>query len=115
MRGIVDPQRVRNVLASPKPLFRDRDEEEVRGYREALCLIHENATGLFISEETIRRLHRLTRGRIWNAGCYQSKDGDIQAPRGSKTEMILVALKRLSPEFTVAQLLWIVITPVQKS
>jgi hypothetical protein len=39
MEGVeVDPQRVRSVLASPKTLFRDRDEEEVRGYREALCL-----------------------------------------------------------------------------
>jgi Fic family protein len=78
MEGVeVDPQRVRNVLASPKPLFRDRDEEEVRGYREALCLIHENGAGLFISEETICRLHRLTRGQIWDTGCYKSKDGNI--------------------------------------
>ena len=31
MEGVeVDPQRVRNVLASPKPLFRDRDEEKNR-------------------------------------------------------------------------------------
>ena len=36
MEGVaVDPHRVRDVLVSPKPLFRDRDEEEVRGYREA--------------------------------------------------------------------------------
>lgn len=26
----VEPSRVRDVLVSPKPLFRDRDEEEVR-------------------------------------------------------------------------------------
>jgi Fic family protein len=78
MEGVeVDPQRVRKVLASPKPIFRDRDEEEVRGYREALSLIHENAAGLFISEETICLLHRMTRGQIWDAGCYKSKDGDI--------------------------------------
>ena len=73
----VDPLRIRNVLASPKPLFRDRDEEEVRGYREALCLIHETTASLILSEETICRLHRLTRGQIWDAGCYKSKDGDI--------------------------------------
>jgi len=54
MEGVeVDPQRVRKVLASAKPIFRGRDEEEVRGYREALSLILENAAGLFISEETI--------------------------------------------------------------
>ncbi len=73
----VDPRRIRNVLASPKPQFRDRDEEEVRGYREALCLIHQNTEDLLLSEETIRRLHHLTRGQIWDAGCYKSKDGDI--------------------------------------
>jgi Fic family protein len=73
----VDPRRIRNVLAAPKPLFRDRDEEEVRGYREALCLIHETTASLILSEETICRLHRLTRGQIWDAGCYKSKDGDI--------------------------------------
>ena len=74
---IVDPQRVKNVLVSPKPLFRDRDEEEVRGYREALGLIHDHGGDLDVSEETIRRLHRLTRGDIWDAGCYKEKDSDI--------------------------------------
>ena len=39
----VDPERVQHVLASPKPLFRDRDEEEVRGYRDALSRVHEGA------------------------------------------------------------------------
>ena len=78
MEGVaVDPRRVRDVLVSPKPLFRDRDEEEVRGYREALTLIHETSADLPITEETVCRLHRLTRGEIWDAGCYKVKDGDI--------------------------------------
>ncbi len=78
MEGItVDPKRVRELLAAPRPLFRDRDEEEVRGYREALSLIHENSAILAASEETVLRLHRLTRGEIWDAGCYKEKDGDI--------------------------------------
>lgn len=78
MEGVVvDPQRVRNLLASPKPLFRDRDEEEIRGYREALSLIHENPEALLLSEETVCRLHRLARGHIWDAGCYKFRDGDI--------------------------------------
>ena len=87
MEGVsLDPHRIRDVLVSPKPLFRDRDEEEVRGYREALTLIHGHATDLFVSEETILRLHRLTRGEIWDAGCYKSKDGDIieHHPDGSQ-------------------------------
>jgi len=59
------------------PLLRDRDEEEVRGYRDALQLIHEHHSGLPLSEETIRHLHQLTRGQIWDAGQYKDKDGDI--------------------------------------
>ena len=57
MEGVeVDPQRVRDVLVSPKPLFRDRNEEENRGYREALSLINEHAAALVITDETICRL-----------------------------------------------------------
>lgn len=87
MEGVnVDPRRVRELLAAPRPLFRDRDEEEVRGYREALGIIHENATTLAVSEETVHRLHRLTRGEIWDAGSYKDKDGDIieRYPDGSQ-------------------------------
>jgi Fic family protein len=73
----VDPGRVRNLLASPKPLFRDRDEEEVRGYRDALRMIHEQGADLALTEETILLLHRLTRGQIWDAGCYKTRDSDI--------------------------------------
>ncbi len=82
----IDPQRVRDILVAPRPLFRDRDEEEVRGYRDALTLIHRNADELPISHETIRRLHALTRGQIWDAGQYKSKDGDIieRSPDGTE-------------------------------
>ena len=82
----VDPQRIRDLLIKQKPLFRDRDEEEVRGYRDALTLIHKRAADLPISNETICRLHALTRGQIWDAGQYKSKDGDIieRYPDGSE-------------------------------
>lgn len=73
----VDPSRLRDVLAAAKPLFRDRDEEEVRGYRDALKLIHEGAARMSVSEATICELHRLARGQIWDAGKYKEKDGDI--------------------------------------
>lgn len=82
----IDPQRLRDILIAPKPLFRDRDEEEVRGYRDALTLIHQNAAGLPIDNETIRRLHAQTRGQIWDAGQYKTRDGDIieRYPDGSE-------------------------------
>jgi Fic family protein len=35
---------------------------------------------------------------------FVDRVGDIQAPRGSKTEMVLAALERLPREFTVSQL-----------
>ncbi|MBK5275432.1 MAG: Fic family protein [Desulfuromonadales bacterium] len=73
----VEPARVKEVLVAAKPLFRDRDEEEVRGYRDALQRIHENIAQLPINEASIRELHRLTRGVIWDAGQYKEKDGDI--------------------------------------
>jgi Uncharacterized conserved protein len=73
----VDPARVREVLAAPKPLFRDRDEEEVCGYRDALQRLHESADGMPLSEATLCELHRLARGQIWDAGQYKDKDGDI--------------------------------------
>lgn len=73
----VTPDRVRNVLVAPRPVFRDRDEEEVRGYRDALKWIHEHHADIPVSEETIRQLHRMTRGVIWDVGCYKEKDADI--------------------------------------
>lgn len=73
----VDAARVREVLVAPKPLFRDRDEEEVRGYRDALEWIYREATAIEIGEESIRRLHAMARGQIWDAGLYKEKDGDI--------------------------------------
>src|SRR4030067_687060 len=53
----VDLTRVRNIVLG-KSHLRDRDEEEVRGYRNALKLIHEQAAELPVSEDTIRRLHK---------------------------------------------------------
>ncbi|MBK7425322.1 MAG: Fic family protein [Propionivibrio sp.] len=73
----VESSRVRDVLVSPEPLFRDRDEEEVRGYRDALTLIHQDAQHIPVSNETIQRLHAMTRGQIWDAGLYKEKDSDI--------------------------------------
>lgn len=57
--------------------LRDRDEEEVRGYCDALKLIHERNSKLSVSEKTILELHRLARGDIWDAGKYKNEDGDI--------------------------------------
>ncbi len=83
---LVEPARVRDLLASPKPLFRDRDEEEVRGYRDALAMIHERSQQMAVSQDIVRQLHRMARGEIWDAGAYKEKDGDIieRYPDGSE-------------------------------
>lgn len=60
-----------------KALLRDRNEEEVRGYRKALDWIHQKGAKLPASEKTILQLHELARGEIWDAGKYKEKDGDI--------------------------------------
>jgi Fic family protein len=72
----VDKSRV-GTLVFGKPALRDRDEEEVRGYRDALKLIHENGAKLPISEATMKKLHKLSRGEIWDAGRYKEKDVDV--------------------------------------
>ena len=72
----VDKSRITTLLFG-KPALRDRDEEEVRGYRDALKLIHENGAKLSISEATIKTLHKLSRGEIWDAGAYKEKNVDI--------------------------------------
>jgi Fic family protein len=58
-------------------LLRDRDEEEVRGYRVALDLIHTRGPDLPVAEETIRRLHALSRGGLGDAGEYKQSENDI--------------------------------------
>ena len=74
---VLEPARVRDVLVSPRPLFRDRDEEEVRGYRDALAWIHQTAADIPMTETTIKKLHAMARGQIWDAGQYKAKDADI--------------------------------------
>lgn len=72
----VDQRRIKAILFG-KGVLRDRDEEEVRGYRDALRLIHEQHATLPVSEQTIKKLHRLARGEIGDAGQYKEKDSDI--------------------------------------
>lgn len=72
----VERERVRAVVLGRAPL-RDRNEEEVRGYRNALKLIHEQAANLPITSDTILDLHRLARAEIGDAGQYKQRDSDI--------------------------------------
>jgi Fic family protein len=72
----VDQSRVGTVVFG-KSLLRDRDEEEVRGYRQALDLIHTRGPDLPMTEETIQHLHFLSRAGIGDAGEYKVSENDI--------------------------------------
>ena len=72
----VDLDRIGTVVFG-HDLLKDRDEEEVRGYRSALALVHEKGAGLRVDEETIKGLHALARGEVWDGGAYKDRDGDI--------------------------------------
>ena len=72
----VDQSRIATIVFG-QPLLKHRDEEEVRGYRQALTWIHDQGAKIPVSEETILQLHSMTRGEIWDAGKYKEKDGDI--------------------------------------
>ena len=77
IEGVVVDKRRIGTLVFGKPLLRDRNEEEIRGYRDALKLLHEQSAKLPIAEATVRKLHQLARGEIWDAGKYKQRDTDI--------------------------------------
>lgn len=95
----VDQSRIRTVVFG-KSHLRDRDEEEIRGYRNALKIIHEQAAKLLVSEDTILMLHKLAKGEIGDAGQYKEKASDIieKYPDGT----FRVRFKTVSPPQTPA-------------
>jgi Fic family protein len=98
----VDHARVRNIVLG-KSHLRDRDEEEVRGYRNALRIIHEQAAKLPVSEENIRRLHKLAKGDIWDSGKYKEKNSDIieKYPDGTSRVRFKTVAPAKAPEYMI--------------
>jgi Fic family protein len=73
---LVDHDRVEVVVFGGAHLL-DRDEEEVRGYQQALRWIHEFHSSIEISVDTILKLHKFCRGDIWDTGKFKDKQVDI--------------------------------------
>jgi Fic family protein len=73
---VISQSRVEPVVLGQERLT-DRDEQEVRGYREALTWIHGHHPTIPISVETILRLHFLSHGQSGDAGEFKSRDSDI--------------------------------------
>jgi Fic family protein len=82
----VQPERLRPlVLGNTRP--RDRSEEEIQGYRNALQRIHTAAAALPATPDTLRDLHRTIAEGSGDAGQWKAVDNDIiefrpgEAPR----------------------------------
>ena len=56
---------------------RDRSEQEIRGYRDALNLIHTSARDLSITPDALRRVHRLVQEGAGDAGEWKRLDNEI--------------------------------------
>jgi len=72
----IDKKKVGTVIFG-KDQFKNRNEEEIQGYRDALRWIHSQKNSIKINESTIKSLHKMSRGEIWDAGVYREKDIDI--------------------------------------
>lgn len=72
----IDRKRIGTVIFG-QPLLKDRNEEEIQGYRNALELIHGNTRKIKFSESTLKKIHKMTKGQIWDAGKYKEKDSDV--------------------------------------
>jgi Fic family protein len=72
----IDQKRVGTVIFG-QSLLRDRNEEEIRGYRDALNIIHSRGNKISISQHTVKDFHSRIRREIWDSGQYKIKDGDI--------------------------------------
>jgi Fic family protein len=72
----VQPDRLRPlVLGNTRP--RDRSEEEIQGYRNALQIIHTSADRLQVTPDTLRELHRIIQEGSGDAGQWKAVDNDI--------------------------------------
>lgn len=93
----IDRRRVGTVIFG-KPPLRDRNEEEVHGYRDALKIIHDKSADWTMSMKTVLDLHRLCQSGIGDAGKLKEKEGDIieKYPDGR----IRIRFKTVSPKQT---------------
>ena len=93
----IDSKRIGTVIFG-RPLLKDRNEEEIQGYRDALQWIHVENKIIHFNETTIKKLHKMSRGKIWDAGQYKEKDSDIieRLPKGD----IRLRFKTVSAENT---------------
>ena len=77
MEGVnVKNSRIETVIFG-NSILRDRDEEEIRGYQKALRWINESYDKIKINSQTIKKLHKLSKGDVWDSGQFKKKQVDI--------------------------------------
>jgi Fic family protein len=86
IEGVEIPQARLKAVLFGRPLLKDRNEEEVRGYRQALDWIHQRAAKIPINTATILELHRLSHAGAGDAGAFKARDVDVieRYPDGSQ-------------------------------
>ena len=72
----IDNKRIKPIILGT-PTLKNRDEEEVFGYRQALDWIHRDHDKIKVNEKTIMHLHKLVKGEMWDAGQFREKSSDI--------------------------------------
>jgi Fic family protein len=83
----VRPDRLRPlVLGSTRP--RDRSEEEIQGYRNALQRIHTKAADLPVTPDTLRDLHRMIQEGLGDAGQWKRVETDIIETRAGAKPLL---------------------------
>jgi Fic family protein len=96
----VEPERLRLlVLGEERP--RDRSEEEIVGYRNALRWIYQDHEKASISPETLKQLHALAQaGTVGDAGAWKESQNEIVEldPEG----LLEVRFQPLEPAFVPA-------------
>jgi Fic family protein len=86
VQSVESSNRIEGITVAPDRLIplvlqdatpRDRSEEEIRGYRLALDLIHASAAGLEITPDLLRRLHGLIQEGSGDAGEWKRVANEI--------------------------------------
>ena len=93
----IEKERIGTVIFG-RSVLHDRSEEEIRGYRDALKLIHEQGKNVVLTEDLIRELHYLSRAKTGDAGQYKNYENDIIEKYADGTSRI--RFSAISPEQT---------------
>ena len=91
----IEKSRVATIIFG-KPLLKNRSEEEVSGYRDALNVIHAKKKLISLSEETIKEFHHLIKSDTWDSGKYKEKSSDII--QTYPDDNVRICFKTVSPD-----------------